>query len=166
MPIDPASTIHYRRARFTTRLPIDRRYTASHFWLLEVAPGCWRVGMTKFATRMLGDLVEYNLSVAADEAVALGQSIGSVEGFKAVAELYCVASGVLAGGNPALNRDPALVETDPYDRGWLYEVRGQPDPGAVPAGGYAEVLDSIIDRLLQESDPSKGDESCFKPDIS
>ena len=53
MPIDPVNTLAYRRARFATRLPLDRRYTASHFWLLEVAPhdggsalrnsrrGCW-----------------------------------------------------------------------------------------------------------------------------
>ena len=81
---------------------------------------------------MLGDLVEYNFSLVAGDAMTLGQSIGSVEGFKAPG-LYGVASGALAGGNAALDEDPTLVDTDPYDRGWLYEVRGQPDPGAVNA---------------------------------
>jgi glycine cleavage system H protein len=166
MPIDPANTIYYRRARFTTRLPVDRQYVASHFWLLEVAPGCWRVGLTKFATRMLGDLVEYDFSIAVGEAVRLGQPIGSVEGFKAVAELYCVASGTFAGGNPALNQDPTLVDADPYDRGWLYEVHGQSDPVAMGASGYVELLDSIIDRLLEQSNQHQGDDTCFRPDIS
>ncbi|MGO8749520.1 MAG: glycine cleavage system protein H [Thermoguttaceae bacterium] len=166
MPIDPANTIHYRRARFATRLPLDRRYTASHFWLLEVATGRWRIGLTKFATRMLGDLVELGFSVAADEPVALGQSIGLVEGFKAVAELYCVATGLFAGRNPALNEDPMLVDSDPYDRGWLYEVRGEADPSAIDARGYAELLDANIDRLLGPLAPNHGEGTCSERDIS
>ena len=140
MPIDPANTVYYQRARFTTRLPIDRRYTASHFWLLEVAKGHWRIGFTKFATRMLGDLVEEDFSIGINKPVALGQSIGVVEGFKAVAEVYCVATGVFAGRNAALNQDPTLVDLDPYDRGWLYEVHGESDPNAIDARGYAALL--------------------------
>ena len=45
--------IHYKRSRFSTRLPWDRLYTASHFWVFEAEPGRWRVGLTKFAARML-----------------------------------------------------------------------------------------------------------------
>ena len=63
------NTILYKRSRFSTRLPIDRRYTAGHYWLAEEEHGVWRVGFTKFATRMLGDLVEYAFSVYAGAAV-------------------------------------------------------------------------------------------------
>ena len=166
MPIDPVNTLAYRRARFTTRLPLDRRYTASHFWLREVEPSRWRIGFTKFATRMLGDLVEYHLSLVHGDAMTLGQSIGSVEGFKAVADLYGVASGVFAGGNAALDDDPTLVDADPYDRGWLYEVRGEPDPGAVDAHGYAKLLDAVIDQLLKKSDSQEGNDTCSQQDMS
>jgi glycine cleavage system H protein len=160
MPVDPLNTLAYRRARFTTRLPLDRLYTVSHYWLLQVAPGTWRIGLTKFATRMLGDLVEINFSLATGDPLALGQTIGSIEGFKAISDLFGVAAGSFAGGNPALQDDPTLVDCDPYDQGWLYEVRGEPDPVAVDAHGYAAVLDSIIDKLQEASATRDGEENC------
>jgi len=76
----PEKTIAYKRSRYSTRLPESRLYARSHFWLLEEEPGVWRVGFTNFATRMLGDLVEYDFTVAAGAPVQLGQSIGWVEG--------------------------------------------------------------------------------------
>ena len=115
---------------------------------------------------MLGDLVEYDFSLVNGDSMTLGQAIGSVEGFKAVADLYGVASGVFAGGNPALGDDPALVDSDPYDGGWLYEVCGEPDPGVVNAHGYAALLDSSIDRLLRKSDHQEGDDACLQQDMS
>ena len=81
-------TIPYRRARFATRLPADRRYTASHYWLLEESKGVWRIGFTKFATWLLGDPVEHQFSILAGSAVAVGQDIGWVEGLKALHTVY------------------------------------------------------------------------------
>src|SRR6476619_1805841 len=110
--LDPPLTcsISYRRSRFSTRLLPDRRYTASHFWLLETAPGLWRVGFTKFATRMLGDIVEYQFDVGPGTEVEVGQKAGSIEGFKAVSDIYCVASGVFAATNEGLRNDITLIE--------------------------------------------------------
>jgi glycine cleavage system H protein len=141
-------TIPYRRSRFSTRLPVDRRYTAAHYWLREESPGMWRVGFTKFATRMLGDLVEYDFTVAAGAPVALGQEIGSVEGFKAVTSVYCVADGEFQGVGDEFRRDITVAEADPYGRGWLYHVRGRPDPASIDVHGYVALLDATIDRLL------------------
>ena len=166
MPIDPINTLVYRRARFATRLPVDRRYSASHFWLLEVAPSRWRIGFTKFATRMLGDLVELNFSLVDGDPIVLGQPMGTIEGFKAVADLYGVASGVFVGGNAAVYNDPTLVDSDPYDRGWLYEIDGVPDPGAVSAQDYAVRLDTIIDQLLQRTNFQAGDDTCSQQNMS
>ena len=70
-----SETILFKRARFTTRLPVNRRYTPAHYWLFEESSGVWRIGFTKFATRMLGDLVEYDFSVTAGTVVAVGQEI-------------------------------------------------------------------------------------------
>jgi glycine cleavage system H protein len=139
--------IPYKRSRFSTRLPPDRRYTLSHFWLLETAAGLWRVGFTKFATRMLGDLVEHGFEVKTGAAVTPGDTIGWVEGFKATTDLYCVASGVFRGPNPELERDPALLDADPYGRGWLYAVEGEPDAASVDAAGYVALLDAAIDKI-------------------
>jgi glycine cleavage system H protein len=139
--------ISYKRSRFSTRLPPNRRYTASHFWLLELEAGVWRVGFTQFATRMLGDLVEHGFEVKPGEAVELGQTIGWFEGFKATTDLYCVATGVFREINGELERDPALFDRDPYGKGWLYLIQGEPDPAAVDAQGYVGLLDLAIDKI-------------------
>lgn len=142
------NSIPYKRSRFSTRLPIDRRYTAAHYWLLEESPGVWRVGFTKFATRMLGDLVEYDFSVATGDTVFVGQEVGSIEGFKAVTTVFSVAEGDFLGPGTALRSDITSVESDPYGHGWLYRVRGRPDPASVDVHGYVAILDATIDRLL------------------
>ena len=138
----------YKRARFGTRLPTDRVYTRSHYWLIEAEPGLWRVGFTKFATRMLGDIVEYQFEVASGGYVGTGQKIGWIEGFKAVSEIYSVAEGAFSGENPELREDITLLESDPYERGWLYAVSGRPDLNGVDANGYATILDATIDKML------------------
>ncbi len=153
----PEELIAYKRARFATRLPVARRYTLSHFWLREEEAGVWLAGFTKFATRMLGEIVEYEFSVKAGEPVAIGQSIGWVEGFKAVSDIYSVVAGEFLGTNPALNKDITLVDSDPYNNGWLYRVRGVPDPSSFDVQGYIAALDGTIDKMLHsrhaEGDP-------------
>lgn len=141
--------VPYKRSRFSTRLPVDRRYTAAHYWLREESPEVWRVGFTKFATRMLGDLVEYEFTSSAGAPVTLGEEIGSVEGFKAVTTIYSVAEGEFLGAGEGLQADITLGETDPYGRGWLYRVRGRPDPASVDVQGYIAILDATIDKLLE-----------------
>ena len=143
------ATIPYKRARFTTRLPVNRRYTAAHYWLMEESEGIWRVGFTKFATRMLGDLVEYEFTVAPGVRITPGQDIGMMEGFKAVTALYSVAEGEFLGVSDELTSDITVAESDPYGRGWLYRVKGRPDPESVDVHGYISILDATIDRLLE-----------------
>jgi glycine cleavage system H protein len=142
------SDIHYRRSRFSTRLAGDRLYTASHFWLQEQEPGVWNVGLTKFAARMLGDVVDIGFEAVPGAAVSLGETIGWLEGFKARTDLYTVVTGTFAGGNPALDEDIDLIDADRYGRGWLYRVQGIPDESARDAEGYTRVLDETIDRML------------------
>lgn len=143
-----AAELVYKRARFGTRIPTDRLYTRSHYWLIESEPGVWRVGFTKFATRMLGDIVEYSFDVEQDQAIEAGAKIGWIEGFKAVSDVYAAGQGRFCGSNAELRSDITLIETDPYRRGWLYEVEGSPEPGTVDANGYAAILDATIDRML------------------
>ena len=54
-------TVAYKRSRFSTRLPLGYRYTASHYWLRESEAGVWQAGFTKFATRMFGDTAHVSL---------------------------------------------------------------------------------------------------------
>ena len=142
--------LEYKRTRFGTRLPEGILYTRSHYWLAEVPnePGLWRVGFTKFALRMLGDLVEFQLEPADKTEIEIGARIGWIDGFKAVSDIFSVASGQFAGSNPALREDITLLESDPYGRGWLYAVHGTPEPEAVDVHGYVGILDATIDKML------------------
>jgi glycine cleavage system H protein len=68
--------IHYRRSRFSTKLLSDRMYTPSHFWVKELERGVWRIGLTKFAARMLGDVVDLGYDVPVGTSVQLGDAVG------------------------------------------------------------------------------------------
>jgi len=138
----------YRRNKFATRLPEDRLYTPAHFWLRAVEPGRFQVGFTRFATRMLGEVVEFDFEVAAGSPIEAGQVIGWIEGFKAVAELYTPLSGSFLGRNPELQDRIGEIHSKPYDQGWLYSVAGDAPRDAFDAEGYAGFLDGTIDRML------------------
>jgi glycine cleavage system H protein len=147
-PYDPDRVILYKRSRFQSRLPKDRLYTASHFWLEQQQGGVWRVGFTRFATRMLGEVVEHGFECKPGGAIKVGQTIGWVEGFKALTDVYSVADGNFQGGNPDSEANPALITNDPYDKGWLYLLTGTPEPNSVPVEGYMAILDATIDKML------------------
>ena len=143
-------SLHYKRARFVTQLPVDYFYSPSHFWIARQEGKTWRVGLTRFATRMLGDMVDHGFSVEPNAPVSSGQIIGWVEGFKAISDLFCIADGQFAGGNPALKEKIALLNKDPYGAGWLYAVEGKPDAKCFDVEEYTKVLDKTIDRILEK----------------
>ena len=109
-------TVYYRRSRFTTHLPIDRRYSPAHYWLLEESAGVWRVGFTKFATRMLGDIVEFEFSATPGAEIAVGDEIGSIEGLKAVTSVFSAGHRPLsrrrAASSGRMSRSPNRIPTD------------------------------------------------------
>ncbi|HEX8296277.1 MAG TPA: glycine cleavage system protein H [Chthoniobacteraceae bacterium] len=144
------ATSFYKRSNFVTHLPTDALYSPSHFWLAEREPGRWQIGFTKFATRMLGEIVEVQWEKSKGATVASGEIIGSIEGFKAISDLYCVGQGRFAGGNGALAKDIHLVSEDPYGAGWLYLLEGTPDARCVDLPAYRALLDSTIDHLLEK----------------
>jgi len=141
--------LYYRQLLFRTRLLGDRLYTASHFWIQQQAPGVWRVGLTKFASRMLGDVVEIGFDAGPGDAVDIGDTIGWFEGFKARSDLFSVVRGEFLGGNPLLADRIAVIDDDRYRRGWLYEVRGEAEPAAMDMHAYAALLDTTIERMRQ-----------------
>ena len=148
-------TLLYKRARFVTRLPVGRLYSPSHFWIAEHEAGIWRVGFTRFATRMLGEIVEHEFQVETGASVESGQIIGWIEGFKAISDIYCVAEGKFAGGNPALTENIELLGKEPYGAGWLYAIEGKPDSRSMDVHGYVGLLDATIDKMLEKQEYSE-----------
>lgn len=149
-----AEEIHYKRSRFATRLFGDRLYTSGHAWLRKASDDLWHVGLTKFASRMLGEIVEIGFEVKPGAPVQTGQAVGWTEGFKAVSDLYAPLSGTFEGQNPEVEKDPGLIQKDVHGKGWLYAVRGKPDPACLDAAGYITVLDATIDKMLGQRNES------------
>jgi glycine cleavage system H protein len=151
-------SISYRRWRFSTDLPAERRYTTSHFWLAEKPEGVWRVGLTKFATWLLGDPVECQFKAAAGSTVAVGQEIGWVEGLKSLTTIYSAAGGELLDCGTVISENVTLFESDPYERGWLYRVRGVAAPDSVNVHGYIAILDEAVDEVMRRRQDECGGE--------
>jgi glycine cleavage system H protein len=151
-------TVAYQRCNFSTQLPTDLLYSPSHQWLAARSAGVWRVGLTRFATRRLGEIVDHQFQVPVQSRVEPGQVLGWVEGFKAVSDVLCVVSGRFLRSNAALSEQIALITKAPYGAGWLYEVCGEPDAACLPVKRYCALLDRTIDRLLEEQQ-ARGDDS-------
>ena len=145
-------TVLYKRATFVTHLPVEHLYTPSHNWLMRVPEGAgeWRVGYTKFALRMLGELVDLKFDLAKDAPVQVGDIVGSIEGFKAISDVYSVGKGRFVTGNLGLTSGLDSITEKPYDEGWLYQFAGEPDSRAVDVDGYRALLDVTIDRILEK----------------
>ncbi len=151
------NTLFFKQSHFVTHLPVDYFYTRSHFWAERRDGDRWRLGFTRFATRMLGEMVDHKFETSLGASVAPGQILGWVEGFKAISDVICVAHGVFAGGNPALDDTINLVNEAGYTEGWLYELDGRLDEDHLDVHGYAEHLKATITRLQEKHEPPEHD---------
>ena len=149
-PMSAPATSFYKRSTFVTHLPVDCLYSPSHFWIAKTGGTRLRIGFTKFATRMLGEIVEVRFELPVGTALAGGDVVGSIEGFKAISDIYSCARGAFARSNPALATSVELVGKEPHAAGWLYEVDGEPDDKCVPLEQYRAILDTTIDKILEK----------------
>lgn len=103
--------------------PEDLNYTAEHEWVRTPgeAQGSVRVGITHFAQDALGDIVYVSLP-AVGEQVTAGETCGELESTKSVSDLYAPVSGEIVATNGALDATPEMVNNDPYEAGWLFEI--------------------------------------------
>ena len=154
---DGKKTLFFKRTHFATHLPLDYQYSPSHFWAKE-SEGVLQIGFTKFATRMLGDMVDHGFEIKPEVQIQPGQILGWVEGFKAISDVYSFTKGEFVGTNPALQQNIALINKKPYNEGWIYKVKGQLDDKCVDAEGYAAILNQTIDKMLEQQQAEKGKE--------
>lgn len=100
--------------------PVDLLYSSSHEWVRKGDPTT--IGITEFAQDQLGDVVFVELPQVG-ASIARGEAIGSVESVKTVSDLLAPVSGIVLEVNERLVDDPALINTSPYDDGWLLKIR-------------------------------------------
>jgi glycine cleavage system H protein len=71
-------------------------------------------------------------------------SFGTIEAVKAVNDLYCPVAGEVVEVNSALHDDPALVNNEPYEGGWMIKIKVADEAdlrGLMDAAAYSEHVD-------------------------
>ena len=100
--------------------PADLRYTKEHEWAKPDGKNA-RIGITEFAQVELGDVVFVELPKVGARVQQM-QTFGVVESVKAVSDLYAPLSGEVIEVNSELTKNPELVNSDPYGKGWMIVV--------------------------------------------
>jgi len=101
--------------------PEDVRYTSEHEWA-RLSGGLVTIGITSYASEQLGDIVYLELPEVGKKLEAT-KPFGVVEAVKTVSDLFAPVDGEVAEVNPALADNPALVNQQPFEGGWLIRVR-------------------------------------------
>ena len=101
--------------------PDDIRYHPSHEWV-RLDGGIATVGISDHAQETLTDVVFVELP-SVGRTVDAGDPVAVVESVKAASDIYAPVGGEIVEVNPAVESDPALVNTDPYGKGWLFKLR-------------------------------------------
>jgi glycine cleavage system H protein len=102
-------------------VPDDRKYTQEHEWV-QIDGDTGTVGVTEYAANELGDVVFVELPEVGSE-FSQGDTVGTIESVKAVADLYLPVSGEVVAVNEAVVDSPELVNNDAMDEGWLFKVK-------------------------------------------
>ena len=105
-----------------SEIPPDLRYTEEHEYVRLEPDGVVTVGITDFAQGELGDVVYVELP-ALGATFAPHDVFGTVEAVKAVSELFCPVAGTVVEVNQRLDKEPALVNGDPYRDGWMIRLK-------------------------------------------
>jgi glycine cleavage system H protein len=99
----------------------DRRYHPCHIWAKAVDRTRIRCGLDIFAARLLSQ-VSAVVFPAIHTRLQQGRSACWLMDDAEFVPLCAPVSGTMLTGNPAVQMDPALVSSSPYDRGWLMEM--------------------------------------------
>ena len=102
-------------------IPNDLRFCTSHEWV-RVAGDIATVGISDHAQEELTDVVFVELP-ALGRVVDAGDPTAVVESVKAASDIYAPVAGEVVEVNPEVESDPALVNTDPYGKGWIFKLR-------------------------------------------
>lgn len=114
-------------------------YTEEHEWL-RIDGSSVTVGITEFAANKLGDVVFVELPAVGDEVEA-GTVVGEIESTKSVGELYAPVTGTVTAVNDAVVDDPSLVNSSPFDEGWMLTIEAPELPeGLLDEAAYTKLV--------------------------
>lgn len=101
--------------------PEDLKYTKDHEWV-KIDGDIATIGITDFAQQELGDIVYVEIETEG-ETLGDGEVFGTVEAVKTVSDLFMPVSGEIVEVNGDLEGTPEVVNSDPYEAGWMIKVK-------------------------------------------
>ena len=122
-------------------IPGDLLYTEEHEYVRKSGDTV-EIGITDYAQGELGDVVYIELPKVGTK-FGKHDVFGTIEAVKAVSELFSPVAGEVTAINDRLDKEPALVNTDPYGAGWMIKIKPS-DPSEVAALMKAEAYSAHI----------------------
>jgi glycine cleavage system H protein len=106
--------------------PTNLKYTKSHEWIRAEGTIAY-VGITEWAQRELGDIVFVDVPTVG-KTIEADEPFGTIEAVKTVSDLYMPVTGQVTEVNEELDGNPEIVNSDPYDDGWIIKIKmSRPD---------------------------------------
>ncbi len=97
------------------------KYTKDHEWV-RVEGDIAVIGITDFAQGELGDIVFIEVETEG-ETLDKDEAFGTIEAVKTVSDLFMPLAGEVVEFNEELEDAPELINTDPYDKGWIVKIK-------------------------------------------
>jgi glycine cleavage system H protein len=102
-------------------IPSELKYTKDHEWV-KIDGDIATIGITDFAQSELGDIVYVEVETL-DETLEADEVFGTVEAVKTVSDLFLPLSGEIIEFNEGLEDEPEVVNSDPYEGGWMIKLK-------------------------------------------
>ena len=102
-------------------IPSELKYTKDHEWI-KLDGDIATIGITDFAQSELGDIVYVEVETL-DETLEVDEVFGTVEAVKTVSDFFLPLSGEIIEFNEGLEDEPEVVNSDPYNAGWMIKVK-------------------------------------------
>jgi len=125
-------------------IPNNLKFLDSHEWARLEEDGTVTVGISDHAQGLLGDIVFVELPDTG-KTISKKDDIAIVESVKAASDVYSPLSGEIVSVNEALNDNPELINSSPYDDGWFFKIKPQNNDeleDLLDAEAYAQVSES------------------------
>jgi glycine cleavage system H protein len=122
-------------------VPAELKYTVEHEWI-RVEGDEIVVGVTEFAQGELGDVVFIEIETEG-ETFSKGDTFGTIEAVKTVSDLYMPVNGEVVKVNPALEDTPELVNSEPFEGGWMIRIKLS-DPSQLDDLMTADAYNALI----------------------
>ncbi|MFC9691127.1 glycine cleavage system protein GcvH [Kribbella sp. NPDC056951] len=119
-------------------VPSELNYTEDHEWV-ALDGDLATVGITAFAGEALGDVVYVDLP-AVGSTILTGDACGEIESTKSVSDLFAPVDGEVVELNEAVVADPSLLNTDPYQAGWLLRIKVSGPTKLLDAAAYEALI--------------------------